>query len=328
MPLTPNSPEPLITEFQHNLQVLNYNIGKSGADGKFGRGTKGGACDFCEDHNLPNPKGMVIEDNVLNMVEALANAKRNLVIKKPAKFLDLTRVAEPTWRRYTAKWTDIPGGVLHNTGCPLTDITQAEVDYFLEHDAISLKHTPGLMRWAKHHVETLKDGTKVYQALKCHYGITYSGWILNIHPINVFGWHAHALSKGIGYECAGLMLGVEDDPTTARDEEDAKTRPSAPKSWEIQSATEAQIESLSDLIDYDVAIVNQHGGRYEYIDPHRVGAPEHSRRGDCGSKLVKRVILPAIKRNKLKERPVGYTAGKSIDPMPEVWDERCKGIKY
>jgi hypothetical protein len=292
-------------------------VGKSGADGLLGRNTIGATHDFCEDFGFVLVSEDVIPDPIHNAALRLAKA-RQAPIQKPAKFLDLTDVAARGWIRSTRPWEATTGITLHNTGCPLPDISDEEADYF-RHTGRLDSSTPKLNRWAKHPTQKLADGSMLYTALKAHFGITYSGWILQIYPLNAFGWHAQGLSHDtIGFEIAGFMFGIEGDEST---------RPSGPDGWSVRPVTDAQVAACEELIAWIDATLAANGSKLKGMFAHRQAAPNGSRRPDPGSGVWQRVGLPAIAKYGLSDGGPGYVRGKGL-PIPEAWDPSRKGIDY
>lgn len=310
---------PQIVQLQTDLLFLGFPPG--GIDGLVGPKTKGAAHDAAVQYKLAPPSGTTIPASFITDIHAKVLEIKNAPITLPPKLINLTRVAAAGWRKGPRAWADIYGATLHQTGCPLTDIPQKEIDFFLKNDAITQKDTPGLMRWAKQRAVD-KDGqpafdaqgNPIYVSLKCPFGITYSGIILQIHPVDVFGWHAQGQSHhNVGIEIAGFFAGVEGDP---------KTRPGGPANWKIQSVTPAQIEACKALLRYLAQLLRAHGSQLRILDPHRTAT--NDRQPDPGSKVWQLIAIPMMEELGLT---TGGVTGKGM-AIPTLWDPRIPNVAY
>lgn len=321
MTLSRTSSSQDIKKFQEALLTLGYDVGRTGADGDLGQKSLGAAYDAAEDFSLEGPEGGVVPDKTVAEILRLADEKRSSKIALPPNFLDLTDHAATAWRRSVRPWSTITGGTLHQTGCPMPEISDAEMAWFQAEGTLHPKNTKAMMRWVKHLCAYDANNKPQYQSLKTHYGITYRGVIIAVHPLTAFGWHAQGLSRStIGYELAGFFAGIEDDP---------KTIPSG--GFPVQSVTEAQIAAMLALVPYDKAVLQAHGSDYKFLHPHRIAAPRGSRRPDPGSKAWQRIALPLIQSLHLSDGGPGFIFGSKGEgrlPIPEAWDAAKKGIPY
>ncbi len=315
MDLTSSSSTAEIARFQQNLIDLGYPL-RGGADGKLGPSTKGYAHDAAIRYSLPPPKGDVYPEALVEGIKKFVLDKISHRILLPPNFIDVTDDAVGEWREHKRPFSQITGVTLHQTGCPMPDISDTELSYFLRTQELSQAYTPSLCRWAKFHSDNDDyTGRKIYTSLRAHFGITYTGRILYIHPITYMGWHAQSLShRTIGIEIAGFFRGVEKDPDTL---------PAG--GFPRQVMTSAQIEAAKALIRYLHALVKQNGGSLTGIFPHRLASG--SRRPDVCERGWKEIGLPMMSELHLTDGGPGFTMGSGL-PIPFEWDPSRVGYSY
>ena len=314
-----------ILQFQKNLRLLGLDPGP--LDGQSGSRTRGAAHDAASKYGWPQQTGEATAE-FMALVAAQVLKIQTAKVALPPNYVDLTRVAATIWRKGPIAWTDRYALTVHQSGCPLTDIPDAELAFFKQHDAITQQDTPSLMRWAKQR-QVDEDGkpafdaqgNPLYAALKAPFGITYSGKILQIHPVDVWGYDAQGLSKrGIGVEIAGLFCGIEGDMST---------RPGAPASWKVQSVTTAQIAACKELARYLKRLLQSHGSDLREIHPHRCATDD--RRPDPGSKAWKEIAIPLMAELGLTDGGPHFTLGKGTEAhmeLPDAWSGQNNGIPY
>ena len=313
--------DPTTLQYQTNLQFLGFDPGP--LDGQQGSRTRSAGHDAAAKFGWPPQSGDATSD-FMAKVAAQVQLLRSNPVMLPPNYVDLTRVAATIWRKGPIAWKERYALTLHQSGCPLTDIPDAELVFLKEHDAITQKDTPCLMRWAKQRQvdENGKpafdsQGNPLYAALKAPFGITYSGKILHIPPVDTWGWDAQGLSKrGIGVEIAGFFNGIEGD---------ASTRPGAPASWKTQSVTDAQIAACRELAHYLKRLLIAHGSDLKEIHPHRCATDD--RCPDPGSKVWQKIAIPLMAELGLTDCGASFTLGKGMK-TPDVWTGQNNGIPY
>jgi peptidoglycan hydrolase-like protein with peptidoglycan-binding domain len=301
--------DPKIEQLQEDLLELGIDPGP--IDGRVGSKTRGAAHTAAQRNGLTDFTKTDIPDALIAQIHQLAQIARH-PLALPREYLDLSEDAAPGWRESYRPTKDITGVTLHQTGCPLTDIPDAEIAHYKATGELTLAKTPSLMRWAKHNI-ALPGKPAKYVSLKTHLGVTYSGKKLQFHPFEVWGWSAQSFSYStISIEIAGLFLGVEGDP---------KTRPAAPLSWKIQRITDAQVEAVKELIRY----LKYRFPTIHYLYMHRQATDD--RDPDAGSEVCQKVSIPLQNELGLSDGGRGFVKGKG-HPIPGVWDPRYKGIPY
>lgn len=298
--------DPIILQLQQDLLALGIDPGP--VDGLPGSKTRGAAHTAAQRLGLKDFTGKEIPPNLIEQIKAAAEIERQ-EIEFPPHFLDVSEDAAPGWREGYRPLSDVEGIVLHQTGCPLPEVPQHEVSYYLKGGELSQIYTPSLCRWAKQWVNSDQDGKRIYSALKTHLGITYAGRILKIHPWEQWGWSAQSGSKNfINIELAGLFCGVEGD---------ISTRPGAPASWKIQSVTPAQIEAAKSLIRFLVRYFRARGARMWFLGGHRQFTWD--RDPDPGSKAWQEIVLPLHEELGLSDGGEGWVRGKG-HKIPREWN--------
>lgn len=292
--VTRASPPYYIKEVQLTLLFLGYGVGNTGADGVYGKNTRGAARDFAEDHGLPTDFDDIPEAVVVAICEQWE--RRQAPIGRPATWHDLTEMASySTWRRGVRPWSQITGITLHQTGCgPMGEKPE---------------------RWAKHPSAIDENGRYVYTALKAHVGITPQGRIYHIHPFTAFGWHAQSFSHNtIGFEIDGTFEGIQGD---------IKTWPKGGKKpCHLSPAQEAAVK---DAIRYVAKVLGRYGSTLKNLFAHRQAT--NDRQPDPGSEIWKKIAIPMMKELNLSDGGPGFVQGKGM-PIPEAWDPSRVGIAY
>ena len=127
------------------------------------------------------------------------------------------------------------------------------------------------------------------------------------------GWNAGT----VGIEVDGLFAGDENDPETVWDD------PSTPYRELGMQPTQAQLDTLEAVVRWLVAEGKANGTIVRALVAHRQSSK--TRRNDPGS-AIWRVAVRLMAELGLSDGGVGFVLGGY--PIPEVWDARCKGIKY
>jgi len=191
----------------------------------------------------------------------------------------------------------------------------------------------GSRKWSKIkgitlHQTAVDFGTNPKRLLNVpvHGGTLQDGHIILIHSPVDYMWHAHALNKyDIGIEVSSRCAGIEGNSRTFwRSRKEKK----AGKKYEnlVTEATEIQLEATKELCRYYIKLVEEHGGKIEFIHAHRQG--HKSRVSDPGSRIWQKVAIPIMEEFGLTCGPIGWKTG-SGHPIPEVWDPKNgKNIKY
>ena len=223
-----------------------------------------------------------------DVLKVMLDSFEGPVIKLPNKFMDLRREAAAV--RQAA---DLPPRKARRW----TDITGIT----LHQTATVLGERPRL-KLGIHYVGT-REGT-------IHY--------LNSHNVKV-PQAQHLFNKhDVGIEMDGYYSGIGTDlkffwkPKSRPDR-----RPMTP--------TADLIKSTRATVRWIVEDVERHGGKIEFIHAHR--QTSKSRTSDPGQLLWQEVGIWAQKELGLSDGGIGYSV-LTGNPIPEVWDPRCKGIPY
>jgi hypothetical protein len=290
-----------ILQLQTDLSALGIDPGP--LDGLPGSRTRGAAHTAAQRLGVKDFTGGEIPPELVAAIHQAAEAERT-PLARPARYLDLSQVSAPGWREGYRPLSEVVGVTLHQTGCPLPEVSDAEVEAYVASGALS-RQTPALLRWSRHQTQIEPPR---YQALKTHYGITYSGRILLIHPLEQWGWSAQSLSRStISIEVAGFFEGVDGDP---------RTRPGGPASWHTQRATDAQLSACRELIRYLYRWFLGRGVTLTRCYAHRQAT--NDRTPDPGSRVWQGVALPLQHELGLTDGGEGYVRGRG-QPIPRAW---------
>lgn len=289
-----------VKQLQLDLQKLNFDIGRFGADGMYGKDTKGAIFDFCEEFNIDEKTiiGNDIPMVIISKLHDLAEEKRAGNLIKPEKYFDYTDIAYTGPRKKVRPWTDIKGILWHQCGClffPLNRVPNHKRVYDFQY--------------------MNEEGQSVRSSLKAHVLITLSGEIIQVHPFTSFIWSAQGGSHNfINVEVDGNHAGQIGNPATYPGGSKAK----------IQRMTKAQIDACHDFYNYAQAVVKSKVG-YDFteISTHRPWTD--SRTFDCGEEIFKEVILPLKTTHNLKLNALA-TSGKG-EKLPDIWTMENNGIK-
>lgn len=158
-----------------------------------------------------------------------------------------------------------------------------------------------------------------WDTVGAHVGILRDGSIVWLHGFDREvahgnGWNAQT----VGIEVDGLFAGDENDPETVWDD------PSTTHREQGMQPTAAQLDALKQVIRWIVGEVAENGGDVRALVAHRQSSK--ARRNDPGSAIWMGGALPMMTELGLSDGGVGFVLGGY--PIPEVWDARCKGIKY
>jgi len=235
-----------------------------------------------------------LDDDDIDSLEKVASKEGTInIVPKEYLFIDLTKEPRTKDRGKSQgkrDWKNVKGITLHQT-------------------AVDFGTNPMRLLNVPVHGATLKDGK-----------------IVLLHTPTAYMWHAHSLNKydvGIEVSCrtAGVH-GVERTFWRSKREIDAK------KTYEdlVADPTEIQLEATKELCRYYIRLVEENGGKIEFIHAHRQG--HKSRVGDPGSLIWQKVAIPIMEEFGLSCGPIGWKVG-SGNPIPEIWDKiRGKGISY
>jgi N-acetylmuramoyl-L-alanine amidase-like protein len=152
-----------------------------------------------------------------------------------------------------------------------------------------------------------------------HIVILRSGAWVWLHDFNREVAHGNGWNtRCVGIEVDGLFAGDENDPSTVWDDPSTKVREQG------MAPTTAQVERLKQIIKWIVEETGENGGKISALVAHRQSSK--SRRNDPGSAIWKHAAVPMMAELGLSDGGVGFEIGGY--PIPEVWDSRCKGIRY
>jgi len=285
-----------IKNLQLNLELLGFNVGKSGADGYYGSNTQGAVYDFIEAYNLDTTLKLDngIPEDIVAEINKQAELKRKPAIITPLNFLDLTASAWPGPRKKIRDWKNVKGITLHQTGCFLGERPQ---------------------RWSNWTTKN-KEGVIVSSSLKAHMGITQKGQILLIHPLESFVWHAQGLShETVGFEIDGCFEGIKGDLSTYPGK----------KGGRVAHLTPEQEKAVKDAVLYVKQVLQANGSDLEYMVPHRCSSD--TRRPDCGEEIYKAIALWAEKELNVDLKGPNFKKGSGYT-IPEIWNPAYVGNKY
>jgi len=289
-----------VKQLQLDLQKLNFDIGRFGADGAFGKDTKGAIFDFCEEYGIDEKliAGNNIPLDIVSKLHDIAETKRDGSLIKPASYFDYTDIAFTGPRKKVRPWTDIKGVLWHQAGCLF----------------FPLNKTPNHKRVYDFQYVN-EEGQNVRTSLKAHVLITLSGEIIQVHPFTSFIWSAQGGSHNfINVEVDGNHAGAINDPATYPGGSKAK----------VQRMTNAQIGACHQFYNYAQAIVKAKVGHdFTEISTHRPWTDD--RTFDCGEEIFKEVILPLKKAHNLK-LDARATSGRG-EQLPDSWTMENNGIK-
>jgi N-acetyl-anhydromuramyl-L-alanine amidase AmpD len=154
-----------------------------------------------------------------------------------------------------------------------------------------------------------------WDTVGAHIGITRAGKVIWLHAFDRLVWHGNGWNRGtIGIEIDGLYAGVEGDERTVWND------PSTPHREQGMTLT---IEAERAALDVIRWICREVPG-IKALVAHRQSSQD--RRNDPGSAIWQRVALPMHAELGLSDGGVGFKLdGYAI---PEVWDPRCRGVRY
>ena len=174
---------PAVRRAQEWLLGLGYDIGKSGADGYYGRDTSNAVVTFQQGNGYPATG--VIDDALFQILQDAAGSgdvdqaslihvpEIDLVIK------DFRAAGHPSNYRPARTPVIIQGFTLHQTGC------------------------------------LIGSNPSAWKGVNAHVGITREGNVYLLNDFFDFIWHAQGLSHTtVGIEVSGNMSGIEGDPRT------------------------------------------------------------------------------------------------------------------
>lgn len=162
------------------------------------------------------------------------------------------------------------------------------------------------------------------------------GSIVLLHDPRAYMWHGHSFNaQDIGIEVSCRAAGLLDDPRTAENEsrltlwlpQSIKEKIAARKTTfedELHEATDEQLEATKELVRYYVRVVEEHGGKIEFIHAHRQSSK--SRVSDPGERIWKAVGIWAQEELGLSAGPPGWSAGGL--PLPDAWTGEPNGVRY
>lgn len=166
-----------------------------------------------------------------------------------------------------------------------------------------------------------------YDTLGAHFAILRSGRTLWMADENRIVYHGNGWNgQCVSVEFDGLFAGREDDPDTAQDERLKSTwdDPSTPTREMPMTPTPQQLVAGRQLVRYVRWKVAQNGGDLNVLCAHRQSSK--SRRNDPGECIWKPVAVVLHAELGMTDGGIGFQIGGY--PIPEVWDDRCKGIPY
>ena len=159
-----------------------------------------------------------------------------------------------------------------------------------------------------------------YLAIGAHYVVTRGGQRLRMHDetdriVSANGFNARCVSV----EGDGIYAGIEGDPRTVWDDPTTKAREMA------MDLPDAFVAAYRETIRTIVRRVREAGGSVKFLLCHRQSS--ESRQNDPGQGIYQRVVRPMLDELGLSNGGVGFKVddGRAI---PEVWDERAKGVRY
>ena len=297
----------MIDVLQLQTDLLSLGIDPGPLDGRMGSRTRGAAHTAAQRLGLTDFTGGAIPPELVAGIHTQTEARRQPP-PAPAGFLDVSEDAAAGWREGYRPLSQVVGVTFHQTGCPMPDVSDAEFAYYQANHEFSRKDTPALLRWAKHQIS--KPGEPVKSvSLKTHFGIPYSGKILQIHPLDVWGWSAQRASrKTFSIEIGGFFEGIFGDPTT---------RPGGPASWKTQTPTPAQIEAAKNLVRWLYAYFKKLGLTLKFVFGHRQFT--NDRTPDPGDVVWRLIVLPLCAELGMTDGGEGYVEGKG-QKIPYDWN--------
>jgi len=299
--LTKQSPKADIERFQLDLEFLGFSLQHFGADGDLGSETRGAAHDAAVRFSLPQPTQDVFPAALVDGLRAMVVSKAQAAIAKPPNFTDLTETAYPGPRDTKVGMTPWEGPLFHTTGSPMGVAGWSE-------DQIN-------KRWSNTSY-TNKEGVVVKSSLKAHFGITQSGRILMIHPMEWFIWHAQQGSKKWwGVEVESFDYGVPGNP---------KTLPGG--GFHIVPINDVQAEAAFELTRWMDKVLKRYTGHGVLsIRTHRQFTDD--RDPDIGKTGYQKIMMPLMAEFGISDGGPGFKVGKGR-AVPEAWNPAYKGIPY
>jgi hypothetical protein len=159
-----------------------------------------------------------------------------------------------------------------------------------------------------------------YLSTGAHRVVTRGGEQLWLHDstdriVSANGFNARCVS----IEGDGIYAGVEGDPRTVWDDPTTKVRESA------MDLPDAFVAAYRETIRAIVREVAAKGGAIKFILCHRQSSG--TRQNDPGQGIYQQVVRPMLDELGLSNGGAGFKIddGRAI---PEVWDERAKGVRY
>jgi hypothetical protein len=166
----------------------------------------------------------------------------------------------------------------------------------------------------------LGERSERWKTLGAHLGVMRSGDVVWVHDFDKLVAHGNAWNSGtVGIEIDGLYAGIQGDRSTVWDD------PSTASREKGMTPTAELIVETKILIRWICSEVASHGGQIRALVAHRQSSK--NRRNDPGSALWKAIAVPLHEELGLSDGGVGFKLGEG-SAIPEVWDPRCKGVKY
>lgn len=166
-----------------------------------------------------------------------------------------------------------------------------------------------------------------YYTIGAHFAVLRNGKVLWMCDPNRIVYHGNGWNaRCVGIEVNGLYSGLEDDPTTAKnesmlttwDDPDTKIRETP------MVVTAESLVALRNLTRWLKWYGKQNGADVKFLVSHRQSSMD--RRNDPGETLWQEGAVPLHDELGMSDGGVGFKIGGYA--VPAQWDERCAGYMY
>lgn len=277
-----------VANLQLNLIQLGYELPKFGADGGLGGETWRALEQAALDFEVDIGDDGLDEGAELDAVVAEVASRVHSRAMEAGCCVSLLSLSSKN-RRGKRDWKKIDSIVLHQTACTL----------------------PTQRAWA---------------AVPVHLGVTRSGVIYLINPLDEYVWHGNSFNaRSIGIEFEGNFAGLE----TASPEYAKQDRVRRRTFWKPgggpHELTKPMIDSGRNAVNFIIRTVRAHGGEISNVFAHRQS--NGVKIADPGQAIWVAIGEWAKESRGLADGGHGFKSGKGT-PLPDLWTGEECGFPY
>ncbi len=166
-----------------------------------------------------------------------------------------------------------------------------------------------------------------YYTIGAHFAVLRNGKVLWMCDLNRVVYHGNGWNaRCVGIEVNGLYSGLEDDPTTAKDESVLTTwdDPTTKIREMPMVVTAESLVALRNLTRWLKWYAAQNGANVKFLVAHRQSSLD--RQNDPGETIWQQAAVPLHTELGMSDGGVGFKIGGYA--IPAQWDERCAGYPY